>query len=43
MYLLLGATSLAKTAAAKEETINDIIPEDRGAFKRLNSMQAGLR
>jgi hypothetical protein len=43
MYLLLRATSLAKTGAAKEETINAIMGENRGALKRLNCMQAGLR
>jgi hypothetical protein len=42
MYLLRRATSLAKTGAAREETIKDIMGENRGAFKRLNCMQAGL-
>jgi hypothetical protein len=42
MFLLLKATSLARTSAAKEETINDIMGENRGALKRLNCMQAGL-
>jgi hypothetical protein len=32
MHLLLRATSLAKTCAAKEETINNIIGENRGAL-----------
>jgi hypothetical protein len=42
MYLLLRATSVAKTSAAKEETIDDIMGKNCGALKRLNCMRAEL-
>jgi hypothetical protein len=42
MYLLLRATSLAKTGAAKGEMISNIMRENRGTLKRLNCIQSRL-